>query len=306
MMGLVTVRQVDDAAPLMEPLADQQVDLLTMIWRAVCRPEEWSGAPTWPTWDLAARQLYLTRPDLADATEVWLSLPTIARDPINLGAGVDPLYGLVWLSGWTQRREPPAGVRIGLSIAGLAQLARHREAELGAVPDRLASLIGDLAEKEAALRPTPDGVAEGTLQLGELTGWLTMPQPDRVGVVPDKVTREVLVREYADVRVDPPLADSGHTVGLGYNRLRAYRGVRSAADYVRRITELAAAAEQPEHLVSPLTLVQTLDYLGYVLAADPTWEADRLTLVAGETAISIDVYGTDGSRVGSSARRYYD
>ena len=34
--------------------------------------------------------------------------------------------------------------------------------------------------------------------------------------------------------------------------------------------------------------------------------AETAQLVADETAISIHVYGTDVTRVGSSARRYYD
>jgi predicted metal-dependent enzyme (double-stranded beta helix superfamily) len=46
------------------------------------------------------------------------------------------------------------------------------------------------------------------------------------------------------------------------------------------------------------------DYCAHNLYVEPNIHRVRNT--ADETAISIHVYGTDVTRVGSSARRYYD
>ena len=48
------------------------------------------------------------------------------------------------------------------------------------------------------------------------------------------------------------------------------------------------------------------NHVGDVSGFAPPGDIHRVHNIAGETAISIHVYGTDVTRIGSSARRYYD
>jgi 3-mercaptopropionate dioxygenase len=48
------------------------------------------------------------------------------------------------------------------------------------------------------------------------------------------------------------------------------------------------------------------NHAGHVSGFAPPGDIHRVHNTSGETAISIHVYGTDVTRVGSSARRYYD
>jgi len=51
---------------------------------------------------------------------------------------------------------------------------------------------------------------------------------------------------------------------------------------------------------------ETDNHVGDVSGFAPPGDIHRVHNTAGETAISIHVYGTDVDRIGSSARRYYD
>jgi predicted metal-dependent enzyme (double-stranded beta helix superfamily) len=65
--------------------------------------------------------------------------------------------------------------------------------------------------------------------------------------------------------------------------------------------------EQEELFDADLNLVGRSDnHVGDVSGFAPPGDIHRVHNTAGETAISIHVYGTDVTRVGSSARRYYD
>jgi predicted metal-dependent enzyme (double-stranded beta helix superfamily) len=65
--------------------------------------------------------------------------------------------------------------------------------------------------------------------------------------------------------------------------------------------------EHEELFDADLNLIGESDnHVGDVSGFAPPDDIHRVHNTAGETAISIHVYGTDVSRVGSSARRYYD
>jgi predicted metal-dependent enzyme (double-stranded beta helix superfamily) len=51
---------------------------------------------------------------------------------------------------------------------------------------------------------------------------------------------------------------------------------------------------------------KTANWAGDVSGFAPPGDIHRVRNVGGETAISIHIYGTDVSRIGSSVRRYYD
>jgi predicted metal-dependent enzyme (double-stranded beta helix superfamily) len=66
-------------------------------------------------------------------------------------------------------------------------------------------------------------------------------------------------------------------------------------------------AEQEELFDADLNLVgRSVNHVGDVSGFAPPGDIHRVHNTADDTAISIHVYGTDVTRVGSSARRYYD
>src|SRR3954449_6217737 len=65
--------------------------------------------------------------------------------------------------------------------------------------------------------------------------------------------------------------------------------------------------EHEELFDADLNLIaRSANHVGDVSGFAPPGDIHRVHNISAETAISIHVYGTDVSRVGSSARRYYD
>ncbi len=258
---------------LMQPLLPMQVELLKLVWDPIVRAEMWEILPDWPVWDYVARQLYRQYPDLDDAAAVLDSLPGTSW-PIPW-RDQHP-YGLVWRS--TPAMRPDPGERIGLSIAGLAALAAHQGVP-PTVPDRLAALIAQLADWENNLTAKPNEIAREDVLLSLFTGWFTTPTITKPYVFPDRALAGLLQHEYAPTIVYPYDSDTDHKVQLGRHfSLRQYRKITTAHGYLQRVADDAAARTEPVRYSSPLTLVQTFDYLAYVLAADPKWPSGtRLT-----------------------------
>ncbi|MHB8339735.1 MAG: hypothetical protein ACYDB7_00990 [Mycobacteriales bacterium] len=254
---------------LTQPLLPEQVELLKLVWSPIPQADMWVSMPDWPLWDYVARELHRQFPELTDAADVLLSLPSL---PTRVLGGP---YGLVW-RGQHPAITPAPAERIGLTIAGLAALAAHQGVS-SAVPDALACVIGQLASWDNGLPAKPHEVVSADVPLANFTGWFAKPVAERPYVFPDRAIASLLWREYAPVSVQPIDADSDHEVHLGPVSLRRYRGVTTADEYLARIAERQAAQLSPEYS-SPLTLVQTFDYLAYVLAADSLWSChDRLT-----------------------------
>lgn len=81
--------------------------------------------------------------------------------------------------------------------------------------------------------------------------------------------KEVLEREYAALNL---LTAGGSTeVNISGPRLRRFRSCADATSYIRDIAESiefqVGTGPRPRHL----PLIQTIDYLSYVLNDDPTW-----------------------------------
>jgi len=250
---------------LTQPLPPVQVDLLKLVWDPIVRAGWWEIAPGWPVWDYVARELYRQHPDLDDAAAVLDSMP---RTSLPIPWRAHP-YGLVWRS--SQALRPDPGERIGLSIAGLAALAEHQVVPPD-VPARLARLIAQLADWENGLTAKPNKVATQDLLLADFTSWFTTASITKPFVFPDRAIAALLQHEYAPTRVFPDDSDTDHKVRLGLDiRLRQYRNITTARGYLERVAGDEAARTEPVRYSSPLTLVQTFDYLAYVLAADPEW-----------------------------------
>ena len=73
------------------------------------------------------------------------------------------------------------------------------------------------------------------------------------------------------------------------------------------VVGVIAGTEHEELFDADLNLVgRSENHVGEVGGFAPPGDIHRVHNTAEETAISIHVYGTDVTRVGSSARRYYD
>ncbi len=121
-------------------------------------------------------------------------------------------------------------------------------------------VIGQLAADEDQLEPNPHEVVTSDVSLARYTKWFAQSRHDRPYVVPDRVLADVLIHEYASVNIIEVNAETGHQVHLGRISLRRYLGVASAQDYLTQIDEQDSALETITYS-SPLTLVQTFDYL---------------------------------------------
>lgn len=249
-----------------DPLAEPQVELLRLAWRPIAAATDRGHAPDWPVWDYVERSLYRTFPALETATDLLTALPSV---PASIPRARP--YGLLWHAG-NVAIGPGREDRIGLTIAGLAVLARHGANTLP-LADALASIIGAAAAADAALEPDPFTAIKVDVPLSNYTAGLSTPTRERRYSFPDRLVAEGLGqdREYAPLSIHPIDAPEGHKILLGRTVLRPYRDVTTAADYLARINTVQETRAEPIRFTSPLTLVQTLDYLGYVLAADPNW-----------------------------------
>ncbi|MDQ2849811.1 MAG: hypothetical protein M3Y49_03595 [Actinomycetota bacterium] len=253
---------------LSEHLTAEKVELLKIIWEPIPLSLSAVYPPGWPVWDYVSRRMHRTFPQLTDAKVVLQSLPTV-RVPTRFNQD----YGLVWTSHHSSV-PPSPDERIGLTVAGLAALAQAGGVNEN-VPNELAVVIGQLADREDHLEPNPHEVVTSDVPLADYTQWFAQRQRERPYVVPDRVLADVLVHEYAPVGLLNVHDETGHQVQLGRISLRRYLGVASAQDYLIQIDEQDSAFETITYS-SPLTLVQTFDYLAYVLAADPSWGPKRL------------------------------
>lgn len=260
---------INPVASLTDPLTAEQVALLKIIWSPITRASTWGTSGDWPLWDFVARQLHRELPRISDAEDILMSLPAVTA-----GAFRDRAYGLVW-------RSPPTSIapspdeRIGLTIAGLAALAKHQGVSQQ-VPDQLAAIVGNLASRDSRLEPKPYEVIKGEVPLATFTAWFAKPISERTYVLPNRTIANIFHNEYAPVVLFPFDAEEHHQVQLGRASLRRYLNVASAADYLERIDDQVSAHEIITYS-SPLSLVQTFDYLAYVLAADSAWTGKRLT-----------------------------
>lgn len=253
--------------PFDEPLTPEQVELLRIIWRPLVMARDLRHQPDWPVWDYLQRSLYQTFPDLPDARDVVTSLPVV-RDAIpTTGRSRD--YGLLWHTGHMAMYPGPED-RVGLTIAGLVRLAEGQSNAL-ALADALAEIIGDAARADAGQPPQPFSVLKPELPLADFTGNLAVPVRERPYGFPDRLVAEVLSYEYAPLPINPLDAETGHQLLLGRHSLHRYRQVRTASDYLACIDSAEAARQPPLRLSSPLTLLQTLDYLGLVLDRHAAW-----------------------------------
>lgn len=252
--------------PLLRELELEELELLKVIWLPVCDAANYTKEPVWPVWDFVARTLMQGNSDFPDPIEVLMGLPSI---PILGSHGAT--YGLVWVEN-NSTSALGGNEKIGLTIAGFAQLAAN--GELAApVHDKLSTLICEIAIAEEAFHPNPLRRVETQLELDGLTSWFTEVTDEKKYVISVDVVARTLQREYARIAISESIGK--HQVWISGLWLRHFRRLSNAQDYIKYIGNLAATARSATHTPSPLTLVQTIDYLSYVLSAHPGWNSSE-------------------------------
>jgi hypothetical protein len=255
-----TVRVTDSLEnPLLRALQAEELDLLQVIWSPF-GAEELYGAPgQWPVWDFVSRVFRRNHPTGPSPETVLEGLPWV---PSSWNSGAR--YGLTWIADTGNL----ASRVIGLSIAGLEQLSAN-----GLIPvrvqDEIASIVGQLATEEERLTPDPRMPVQAKTALSAKTAWLSARSAEKRFEMVDSQVALLLQREYARVYI---MQESGAYFALLDGLwLRPFEGVATAAQYLRAVALDSVESNAPELPVSPLTLPQTLDYLGYVLAEHPAW-----------------------------------
>lgn len=276
--------------PLLIDLTPEQVALLRVIaWPL--RSGRATDDQGWPVWDGVRRRFEHDQPEI-DIEQVLSSLPRLPPSQYWPTG-----YGLWWR--FDAKRSPftpVADEQVGLTIAGLLALARH-EGEPALAADLIVGLVREAAGKEAAVSieemwSVVDERLDGRQVLGStdaggqirLTGAAADGEPVEVTVSVSVIGR-VLCREYLPLAIN--LAPRDFQIPYGQGHLRPFRQVQDAEDYLDRIAVLAHRdAITPTHR-APLPLPETLDFLAYVLHAEPTWKThDGKLLTAGQGLIS--------------------
>ena len=247
-----------------------QVSLLRAIWRPVAEPQH-NAQPVWPVWDYVARVVRKEHPEVDDVFEVFASLPTWTV-PVDGGTG--RRYGLVWYDGDMGGR-PQLTSKVGLTIAGLHALGAHPYLSVADAADHYAALVGAIARADDQLDPNPNEPAASRVKLETLASTLDSATPQIPTPLPDDISVAILQREAAILEITGQPGQPA-TVLLGRGWSRRFRHVRTSRDYISMVESLRAEWTAQPH-ASPLSLVQTFDYLGLVLAAHPAWEGKRFT-----------------------------
>lgn len=267
---------VDDfreEAVLGRELLSEERQLLETIWDVAFSQRFLRAGETgeWQTWDFVWRTISQEHPDFPDPEDVLQQLPQVFV-PNTAG---QRRYGLVWLSQGSDSRQ--ASFRTGLTVIGMLRMAEERQ-DVRQFADSFAKCIASIAIAEGKVAPQRNGVAEASEALATFDGW--MPWFDSVSR--EKLVRlnemavgQVLQREYAPIS----MASSGPgTFQINFNSIlsRPYVAMTSAGDYSTIIesSSLSVGDQNRVTIGSSLTLVQTLDYLSYVLDASLAWKGN--------------------------------
>jgi predicted metal-dependent enzyme (double-stranded beta helix superfamily) len=159
------------------------------------------------------------------------------------------------------------------------------------------------------LRPLADGIRAAVAQHA---GWAETAQLVAEELRAHLPGPDVLTPEQ---RLGSPDGYRGHTLHVEPDGSFSIVGLVWRPGQLTRIHDhvtwctfgVIQGVEHEELFDADLNLVGESDnHVGDVSGFAPPGDIHRVHNTTGETAISIHVYGTDVSRVGSSARRYYD
>ena len=258
--------------PLRIELDPIQCELLDLI----LFPMAGTNGP-WPVWDYVSRELGRQRGQAIDAGNVLRSLPTVLVPGHTYGGP----YGLVWQSE-SGGDEPSPDHRVGLTIAGLDQLARTRK-PVQVMADGLARIISWLAHREQHLPSDPDKAADAMQSLEDIGSFVPRGQNFTHSISKD-VLFGVLQKEYVTISVLRQSEDTKTKLGPW---LRPYRNATDAASYLDVIA-LDQAAQRPSPRLRGDELALMLDYASFVLDSRKDWDAGHMAVPPDlRTAISL-------------------
>ncbi|WP_422936279.1 serine/threonine-protein kinase [Sinomonas sp. P47F7] len=217
--------QGDHSWLLLTDLDKDQVDLLEAIWYVALLGDSSRGAGlSWPSW----RRLdqYFFEMNGKDPAEVFKEMPSYDM------RGVMSSYGLVWRSeGPYASPSPRDDELVGLTIAGLVQLARHRRPNVQVFADELVKVIQTLAQESNRIRRESDTDADRDLD--EFVRLFEPPRLDRPYATSVESVGQVLQRESVGV----VHVGDRWVVQLGGTRLRKYLTTETAGTYIRQVAE---------------------------------------------------------------------
>lgn len=257
---------VDPVNPLLQSLEPVELELLETIWDPIAR-----GISGWPVWDYVSRTLYQSAAEIHDAGAIEAALPRIPS--MRDSSYNPPPYGLVWADRLPGLELMP-GDHVGLTIAGLVQLAGQRPA-LMTTADCVFQIIATLARDEQRLAPNLNEPVKRARDIESLITGI------RVGTGPTLIPPQVIADLLRHESV--PL---GITTGPGQVTadltpyLRPLRTPQSAQEYLNLLAQMTRRQQRLEPVHRGEELLRTLDYVSYVLAAHPAWKpTGRLAVV---------------------------
>jgi hypothetical protein len=250
---------LDITNTLRNPLSPEQERLLELIWVPI-GGNDTGDAPGWPVWDFVARRMYSDFPDLKSASEVFFSLPTI---PGSHWSGKS--YGLAWRDATGGALGIRPEERVGLTIAGFSALHATGSTAFD-VASALVGILVRIARCEGDLVPDPRSVVSTTVSLPERIDWLARPSEEKPFAFPSDAVVSLIQQEF------PRLQVYNLGIRLEGNWLRPLAAVSSVDDYLDFALTQGKAQVRYAATTSPLTLVQTLDYLSYVIVDLNIWD----------------------------------
>jgi hypothetical protein len=264
----------DSVNPLLRPLDPMELELLETIWS----PISLRTAP-WPVWDYVSHTLYQGPSQVHDAAAIFAALPTVPAGP-GSGPHTAP-YGLVWCS--HAGPDISCDEHVGLTIAGLVRLAERRSA-LMRTADQLFLIITNLARRERALTPDPNKPVERVSDIESLIDGIAVGSSPTT--VPPQAVADLLQHESVPLGIT---TGPGQVTANLTSYLRPFGTLQSAQEYVDLLAQMAQRRERPAPVRRGEELLQTLDYVSYVLATHPAWKpAGRLVVVQDlETAATL-------------------
>lgn len=171
---------------LLTDLDQDQVDLLEAIWYLALVGNSRGDGLSWPSW----RRLdqYFFEMKGKDPAVVFQEMPFYEVH------GTVSSYGLVWRSEGRHASPNPRDEEIvGLTIAGLVQLARHKRPHVQLFADELVKVIQSLAQESHRLRRESE--VNDDRELAEFVRLLVPARQDRPYVTPVHAVGQVLQKE---------------------------------------------------------------------------------------------------------------
>ena len=225
---------------LLTDLDDDQIELLDAIWHLALIDNAAQGRGMhWPLWRDVDQHFF----DLRDteAGEVHQQIPSYSR--LGVGPHGSP-YGLVWRTeGTFVGPIPRDDEQVGLTIAGMVQLARHKKRNTQLLADDLVRIIRALAQASNQIRRESRGESHPVTErdLDEYAEWLVPPRRDKSFVMPVEAIAQVLQKENVGI----VKVGDRWVAQLGGTGLRKYLKIETAGDYLAQVGRTLSIRSYP-------------------------------------------------------------